>query len=748
MRQTWISRGLAALLALVLCLGLTGPALAAEPPLEDLTYSASATAAGALVRVQEVSGEHWLFLPASADLTRLALQFSGGGITLSAGGRQIPVSSGVPFDLTALYPAAPAEGVYSVTLTRGSQRLDLKIMASAGVRSLYLTSADPAKDRAWVELDKENKAKGQAVLLRADGTAVYDGALTQIKGRGNSTWSYPKKPYQIKLDQKTDLLETGQAGEAAKTWVLLANYADESLIHNTLTFDLAAELGLAYSPHSAPVDLYYDGEYRGSYLLCEKTEVGTGRVEVADLEEAFEEANPEIEDFDRLPTVIAQTPAGGTCQYVEGLNNPQDLTGGYLLEMDFYDRAKVEKSYFVTGHGQSVVSKSPEYLSKEGMDYISSLYQDFEDAVWNGGTHPTTGKDYTDYVDLESLAKCYLILELSQDGDAYQSSTYFYKPAGQEKLYAGPVWDFDTAYGSNDIRFPPDTLVAGRTNLGHQLLELPSFREAIQTYYQESLNQLVTDLALSHDPQAAGERLGSIAGYGAEVAASQKLDHVLWPDTTPADYDGALQRFQDYLTQRNQWLYPAVMSWEEAPVLSRFMDVPLTAWFTPAVEYVSDRGLFSGTEIGIFSPYETMTRAMAVTVLYRLAGQPATEGTSGLTDVEDHQWYAQAVAWGLETGVVDGYDDNTFRPDQEVSRQELVTFFYRYAQAQGADTSAPAIPAVYTDRDQVEPWAEDAFAWAIHRGVVTGTRADRLSPLDSAQRCEAAAMLQRLDQTL
>ena len=743
MRGTFLSKGLVALLLLVLCLTLAGPALATEPDLAGLTYSASATAAGAAVRVQEVEGEPWLFLPASADLHRLALDFAGEPVALTVGERRITVTSGVPFDLAGLYEEAPEDGIYALTLTRRGQRLDLKVMASEGIGALYLTSADPAKDRAWVELDKSNKAKGQAVLLRADGTTVYDGALTQIKGRGNSTWDYPKKPYQIKLEKKTDLLETGDPGEAEKTWVLLANYVDESLIHNALTYDLAAELGLPYSPHSKPVDLYYDGEYRGSYLLCEKTEVGQGRVDVADLEGAFEEANPQVEDFDSLATQTAQNAYGNQCQYVTGLTTPEEFSGGYLLELDFYDRAKEEKSYFTTSHGQSVVSKSPEYLSAEAMEYISGFYQAFEDAVWNGGVNPTTGKLYSDYVDVESLAKCYLILELSQDGDAFQSSTYFYKPAGEDLLYAGPVWDFDSAYGAYDIQYPVDSLVAGRMPLARQLLSIPSFREEVQACYQDLLNELVTGIALSPDPDAAGQRLRAIASYGAEVAASQRMDRVLWPEAAAGDYDQAVGELQTYLTQRNQWLYQEVMGWQEAPTFARFIDVSPSDWFATAVDCVVDGGLFSGTELATFSPYETMTRAMAVTVRYRLAGQPEVTAPCALTDVEDGQWYSKAVAWGLEAGVVEGYEDNTFHPDDPVSRQELVALLYRYAQSRQADVTAPAIPAVYTDQGEIEAWARPAFAWAIEKKILTGTSSTRLAPQEGAQRCQAAVMLQR-----
>ena len=143
----------------------------------------------------------------------------------------------------------------------------------ADVASVYITSEDPVNHgRAWIENSKEHKTSGTIKMIREDGDIIYDGKLKQIKGRGNSTWGDPKKPYQIKLDQDTDLCETGLEDEANKTWVLLSGYKDRTLMRNQLTFAIAREMGLDYTPHCRQVDLYYDGEYRGLYLLCEKTE--------------------------------------------------------------------------------------------------------------------------------------------------------------------------------------------------------------------------------------------------------------------------------------------------------------------------------------------------------------------------------------------------------------------------------------------------------------------------------------------
>ena len=320
----------------------------------DPTYAAYDQ--NAFVTLREIGGESYLFLPSTADLTALTLYFEGGPVKLTAGGQTITVTCGQPFDLAALYSEAPGNGVYAFTFRADSDPLRVKLMVSQNIGAMYITSDDPvSKGRSFVEQAKENKATGRMTLIGADGGVVYSGALTQIKGRGNSTWNYMKKPYQIKLGKKTDLLQTGDPDEAAKTWVLLANAYDSSFILNTLTFDLADALGLPYSPNSRPIDLYYDGEYRGTYLLSEKTEINGGRVDINDLEEDFEDANPQVEDFDGLPTAMGANRYGNTYRYVTGLTDPEDLSGGYLLEIDYASRAYAEKSWFAAGQRMDIV---------------------------------------------------------------------------------------------------------------------------------------------------------------------------------------------------------------------------------------------------------------------------------------------------------------------------------------------------------------------------------------------------------
>ena len=744
--------------ALLVLLGLlfilTGTALAGDnPALPEGLYYAQSESEISRVYPQQAEGESNLFLPASADISALTLWFDQDAALLQYGDNTLAIQSGVPFDLTALIPEPPEDNTYPVLLsfeTELSEEDDpdseapvyaLTIRHSAHVASLFVTSSDPDKGRAWVDGSKDNKAKnGGIALLRPDGTPVYEGTLKNIKSRGNSTWYYPKKPYQIKLSEPVDLMETGDPTEAETTWVLLANYVDDSLIRNTISFHLAEELGLPYSPHCRPVDLYYDGEYRGAYLLSEKTEIGPGRVAINDLEAQIEDANPEVADFDALETAIGTNACGNEFQYVSGLAMPENTTGGYLLELDYQERALTEKCWFHTSHGYYVVVKSPEYVSREAMCYVSELYEHFEDAVFHNGTDPATGRPYTDFADLESLAKEYLILEFAHDTDAYLSSTYFYLPEDQDMLYAGPVWDFDAAYGTSTPDLPPEGLYAGRMRLAHELLYLPDFRKAVTDAY-EVLYPQVNEILLSASVGAEGRRLRSILGYAWECSASRSMDAALWTETLKDSYASVISGLSDYIRARNQWLYPVLQTLSPGSAyLERFFDVPSSAWFFEDVEYTQKRDIFRGDDWNglLFSPYKHMTRAMAVTILYRLSGEPESTAAVGFSDVADNEWYSEAVNWAAAHGIITGYPDGAFHPDDDLSRQDFAVLLHRYY---GSPVSEADLS--YQDAGDIEDYALPAMRWATEYGLFRGDDQNLVLPGYGINRCESAAVIAR-----
>ena len=689
------------------------------------------------VMPQRVRGADWLFLPAAARLDALTLRFEGKEAALFCGDASITVRSGEAFSLFDLSPAP--QDRYALTFVCGETAVSFTLMRSEALRSAFLTSADPEKGRAYVDADKDRKVKdGTFTLLRADGSVVWSGPLKNIKSRGNSTWNYPKKPYQIKLSEKADLLETGDKAEKESTWLLLADYIDETLLHNRLTFDLAADFGLDYTAHSASVDLFYDGEYRGVYELCEKIEIAKGRVAIHDLEADIADANPYDIDMDALPRLRGTMDSGLVYQYVGGLCSPADLRGGYLLEMDYPTRAEAEASWLRTANQQYVVVKSPEYLPEDAMQYIGSLYARFENAVYAGGVDPESGADYRELVDLDSLARCFLILELAENNDSFASSAFFYKPSDEEKLYAGPVWDFDTGYGCSAL--PADCSVAGGTQLGNRLLRIPSFREALQERWSE-LRPLVSGIVLSADTDAAGARLRSLAGYDAALLASRSMDRVLWSggDAAPDRVSGLAA----HLAHRAEWLDAQLAAWCAGNVPDwSFADVPEDSWFYEPVHYTVRHGLFQGSSAILFQPEERMTRAMAVTVLHRLAGAPDASASSPFGDVQQTTWYAAAVNWAWETGIAKGMSESRFAPGLAVTREQFITMLYRGALHAGCAVGTGAELSAYADGGKVSVWAREAMSWAVGSELVMGS-SGKLDPQGFTTRAQAAAIIAR-----
>ena len=177
------------------------------------------------------------------------------------------------------------------------------------------------------------------------------------------------------------------------------------------------------------------------------------------------------------------------------------------------------------------------------------------------------------------------------------------------------------------------------------------------------------------------------------------------------------------------------------PVSEIFIDVAPNAWYKDAVQYAYDNGLMTGVSADAFAPEATTTRAMIVSILARLEGVTTAEA-AGFADVSD-EWYATAVNWAASVGVVNGYEDNTFRPNQPITREQLAAILMNYAAYKGEDVSARASLDAYSDAENVSTWATDTMSWAVAEGYITGMTADTLQPQGSATRAQVAAILER-----
>jgi len=177
-----------------------------------------------------------------------------------------------------------------------------------------------------------------------------------------------------------------------------------------------------------------------------------------------------------------------------------------------------------------------------------------------------------------------------------------------------------------------------------------------------------------------------------------------------------------------------------------FTDVKSTDWFFDSVKYVADNKLMNGVSETEFAPDNTLTRAMLVTVLYRNAGEPATNRSIPFADVDMGAYYANAVSWAKQNGIVSGVTENEFAPDANITREQIATILFRYAQLNGMETMTLEENLHFADSTDISEFAISAMNWAVGKDLIKGKTTSTLNPKDNATRAEIAAILQRFIQ--
>lgn len=319
------------------------------------------------------------------------------------------------------------------------------------------------------ENDKETKYFGNTLTL-ANGDDILEFNDVEIKGRGNATWLQPKKPYQFKLPYKADLLGLGKR----KKWILLANYMDTTDLRTDAAFYLERMIGEKFAYRGEFVELYVNEDYEGLYYLTRGIEIGKNAVDLKD------------------PL-------------------------GVLVELDnIY--GKNEQQYFVTGNGECLTVKdavAEENVNIAMEDFMTS-FNELELAIQR--------KDYAaieSLIDVRSFAQYYILSEFMVNYDAYFTSQYFYKDGPEDKIYAGPAWDFDIALNNYEVRgeFLPTDEFTGTIGIDEynnrdsqylqwsrlfaRLIKIPEFRVEVEKVFMEQLSGRKRELLWHIFKQAA-----------------------------------------------------------------------------------------------------------------------------------------------------------------------------------------------------------------------------------------------------
>lgn len=491
------------------------------------------------------TGEYYLFLPSWAE-GRL-IQTEGSGLqTVSGEGSKsfsLPIlSSGQSFRL---------EGGQTLTILTGSQ-----------IPSVYLTLKH---DLSHISSDQEQSDSGQALILSGDGETVYAGGLEKIKGRGNTSWEQEKKPYNITLQDSVTL--HGMTGQT--TDYSLVSSSDLTFLRNRISNEMG-ELAGTGSMACIRVNLYINNSFEGVYELYQR--ITPENMNLTDLEELTEQANPlrSEESLNQLTTGLTlddwnQSITGKWWDYE---NNPENITGGYILEADNAMRYSGEASGFILESGAYMVAKSPAYLSEAQYQYISSYVQECENVM-----RESVGLDdyqaLSAYIDIPSFVGKYLVEEVSKNIDCSSTSQYFYKDQ-DGLLHAGPVWDYDWAYGveriQEEIDYMDPTSFSARDIPGSliwwQLLYYNNaFYQDVVSLYESVLYPWLNELVET-----------GLTQWAQELSASAVMDYLRWgrvsvggeasASSTATLMEAAGQAYMDqveqvrsFLSARKEFLY-------------------------------------------------------------------------------------------------------------------------------------------------------------------------------------------------
>lgn len=336
---------------------------------------------------------------------------------------------------------------------------------------------------------------------------------TEIKGRGNSTWGMEKKPYRLKLKESKSILGMPKN----KHWVLLANYSDKTLMRNELAFEISRRMGFAYTPRMQYVDVILNDDYIGNYMIGEHIRIDKDRVNIAELE-------PE----------------------------DNDITGGYLLEID--ERIGEPSWFIMNKSGMIFCIKRPEDIPQNQKEYISNHVQYIEDIIYG-----ISGTDIMEtlpkYLDMKSFIDYFLLNELSKNVDGnLRLSTFVYKNKGDNKLYFGPVWDYDIAFGNVDY-YGCETTDGwyARTNAPwyQKLFLLSDFNKAVIERWIELRNTSLADLHPFIDNLAQELDISQMKNFN----RWQILDKKVWPNpVVTGSYLGEVNYLKNWITYRFNWI--------------------------------------------------------------------------------------------------------------------------------------------------------------------------------------------------
>lgn len=478
MQTKWMRRGILGLaVSMFLGIGSMMTVLAAEPAAQPLvksendpmkatpspTFSAVvADASGnSVTGYRGADGITYLFLPQNYAVSSMEVHL---------GGTILSVSKGTYDSGTGVLSGAFKKAGDSVEVQLSDGTATLKVMQSS-IPSLQIKLGKTTL--AEIQKDKEKKHGGNAVTLTEAGQKLSLSAQgVEIKGRGNTSWSfYDKKGYQLKFDDKVSVLGMKES----KKWVLLANGSDDSMMRNMLAMDLARSLGMPYTPTFRYVDLWIDSEYLGTYLIGDKIEIGKNRIN--------------LKNDDGIL---------------------MELDDAYYAQEDYWFHDVLLDQYFTV---KEAVNES-DSATKANMAAFQTALDQFINYLYQTPADQITLEQLGTMIDVDSFAKYYLVAEYTLNREASHSSCYWYKDGAGDVLHMGPVWDYDTCMGNEQIGYK--AYYATDSNvMFNKLLAAPAFYNRVMSIKKQNSG-------------AFSSLTGKVSTYQKQIASSAEMNYIRW----------------------------------------------------------------------------------------------------------------------------------------------------------------------------------------------------------------------------
>lgn len=422
-------------------------------------------------------------------------------------------------------------------------------MHSDKIASLFITTSK--RDLSLLSYDKELYDEGEISIIDEDGNVEYSGELESISGRGNQSWSFDKKGWAIRLPREMSLLGM----RSSDKWNLIANVCDDTDgLRNVAAHYLAAELDMEFVSEQRFVDLYINSLYYGTYQLVEKIEQKENKLDIGDMDMENLLANRFIMDTETIERYTEYGDDGlPVWSYSMNIVSPEDISGGYIIERNYGYKLKEKEHLFSTDRDEPFVVRYPSVVNEEELIYIRSVVQKVEDALFDEGyIDPETSAGIWELADLDSFAKKFLVDEASKNSGAGVTSSYYYKKKGDDRLYAGPMWDFDKSFGNYHVWEDYNGLSLAKLHIDpitywyERIYENPEARKLIEEYYTDTVRPCFEKLSES-----------LIDEWAKEIKESYRMNEARWryiTENDPGYFDGLAVQYLSGLDEAKDYL--------------------------------------------------------------------------------------------------------------------------------------------------------------------------------------------------